>query len=307
MIDPYRIEGPALVNFSGGRSSGMLVNRILDAHAGRPADVRFVFANTGKERAETLDFVAECAERWGVAITWVERDGSQSEGARFREVEYETASRNGEPFAELITERSYLPNSITRFCTVDLKILVARDWMRAQGYTHWTSVVGLRRDEPSRVAKLRARDHKEWDMACPLYDARVTKADVTRFWEAQNFDLRLKAGESNCDLCFFKKPVVRMRIMREHPELAAWWIEQERRIGGRFHAHESGYARTLDNVRRLPLLPMDLDPSDDGLSACGCTDRRVSRPRTCTCRGRRGRGHTLMCVLAREHAGVIHV
>ena len=301
MNDPFRIEGPALINFSGGRSSAMMLRRIHDAHGGRPPpDVHVVFANTGKEREETLDFVRDCAVRWGVDVTWVERDGSQPEGSRFREVEYETASRRGEPFAELITERSYLPNAVERFCTVALKIETARDWMRAQGYTHWTSVVGLRRDEPARVAKLRARDHKEWDMAWPLYDARVTKADVAKFWASQDFDLHLKPGESNCDLCFFKKPVVRMRIMREHPDLAAWWIEQEARIGGRFHANERGYARTLDNVRRLPLLPMDLDPDEGDAIPCGCTDRRAPRPRSCFCRKRRGRGHSLMCVLARE-------
>ena len=91
--------------------------------------------------------MADFAERWGVGIVWVERDGSQPSGARFRETDYEHASRAGEPFAELITERRYVPNAVTRFCTQALKIETARDYMRAQGYERWTSVVGLRRDE----------------------------------------------------------------------------------------------------------------------------------------------------------------
>ncbi|MBL0220253.1 MAG: 3'-phosphoadenosine 5'-phosphosulfate sulfotransferase [Myxococcales bacterium] len=261
-----------------------MLRRILQAHGGAlPADAHVVFANTGKERLETLRFVHECAGRWDVPIRWVERDGSKPSGQRFREVDFKSAARAGEPFADLITERSFLPNGVMRFCTVALKIEVARDFMRSLGYERWVNVVGLRYDEPARVSKVRERDHGEWDVACPLYDARVTESDVLAWWKTQCFDLALRAGEGNCDLCFLKGRVVRERIMRERPDLAAWWIEQERVIGGRFHAHEPGYAATLDRVRRLPMLPMTLDPAaaptdsldtEEGYDArpCGCTD-----------------------------------
>jgi hypothetical protein len=273
MRDPFRIEGPACVSFSGGRTSAMMLRRILDAHGGRlPADVYVLFENTGREREETLRFVADCAERWGVAIRWLERDGSQPSGARFREVEYETASRAGEPFAELVASKRFLPNSVMRFCTVDLKVLVARDFMRSLGHEWWTNVVGLRRDEAARVANVRARKDA-WDVAVPLYDARITSADVAAFWRAQPFGLALEPWEGNCDLCFLKGRSRRERIMRSRPDLVAWWADMEVRTGGRFHAHEPGYAETLARVRRLPLLPMDLDAAAPTEAiACGCTD-----------------------------------
>lgn len=73
MISPYLVEAPALISFSGGRTSAFMLRQILDAHGGTlPADVHVVFANTGKERPETLDFVQECSERWKVRIRWVE-------------------------------------------------------------------------------------------------------------------------------------------------------------------------------------------------------------------------------------------
>ncbi|MEI7608264.1 MAG: hypothetical protein WCJ64_12885 [Rhodospirillaceae bacterium] len=63
--DPYRIAGPALVSFSGGRTSAFMLKHILDAHGGvLPADVRVCFANTGREMLETLNFVEECSRRW---------------------------------------------------------------------------------------------------------------------------------------------------------------------------------------------------------------------------------------------------
>lgn len=62
MSSPYRITGPAVVSFSGGRTSGYMLWHILDAHGGAlPDDVKVVFCNTGKERPETLDFVERCA------------------------------------------------------------------------------------------------------------------------------------------------------------------------------------------------------------------------------------------------------
>lgn len=76
-MSPYQIAGPALISFSGGRTSGYMLRKILEAHGGRlPADVVVGFANTGKERRETLDFVRDCGEHWDVPVVWLEwRDG----------------------------------------------------------------------------------------------------------------------------------------------------------------------------------------------------------------------------------------
>ena len=73
MTNPYKIDGPALISFSGGRTSGFMLWHILDAHNGElPPDVYVTFANTGKEREETLRFVFECQSRWGAKIRWLE-------------------------------------------------------------------------------------------------------------------------------------------------------------------------------------------------------------------------------------------
>ena len=33
-MNPYLIEGPAVISFSGGRTSGYMLKHILDAHGG---------------------------------------------------------------------------------------------------------------------------------------------------------------------------------------------------------------------------------------------------------------------------------
>ncbi len=297
-MNPYRIDGPAVVSVSGGRTSALMLRRILDAHDGHlPPNVHAVFANTGRERPETLDFVRECSVRWGVQIVWLERAGDEPGG--FREVEYETASRNGEPFAELITERKYLPNAVTRFCTHELKVRVIAAWMASREYEAWTNVVGYRADEPHRVAKARARNadgSQDWETVAPLHSDGIRKRDVEAFWAAQDFKLALASWEGNCDLCFLKGRAIRDRITRDRPDLTAWWIEQEQRINARFISSEpGGYTGQLARVRRLPLLPLDLDGNDPESIACNCTDRRAHR--RCTCGKRRGRGHSLRCAV----------
>ena len=107
MKNPYKIEGPALISFSGGRTSGFMLKQIIDAHKGNlPDDIYVVFANTGKEMPETLDFVKDCADKWEIKITWLELDVDynleKEKRLFYKQVNYETASRNGEPFSKLI-------------------------------------------------------------------------------------------------------------------------------------------------------------------------------------------------------------
>jgi hypothetical protein len=276
--NPYVIDGPAMISFSGGRTSALMLRRILDQ--GVQADVHVLFANTGKEREETLDFVHRCAVEWGVGITWLERRPSNT----WIEVTYETASRQGEPFTQLIQERQFLPNPVTRFCTQELKIRVMKKWMLAHGYEHWTNVVGFRADEAHRVARARAGQGKErWDFAFPLYDDGVTSSDVLSLWTggAFGFDLRLDPWEGNCDLCMLKGQAKRRRIMRDRPDLATWWIEAEAEAktsspdGAFFRKDTPSYARLLQ-ISSQPMLPFsdaDLDGrAMDDLGDCTCTD-----------------------------------
>ncbi len=78
MNDPFRITGPTCISFSGGRTSGYMLWRVLQANGGLPDDARVCFANTGREDEATLRFVGDCAEQWGVPITWLEYTGEDA-------------------------------------------------------------------------------------------------------------------------------------------------------------------------------------------------------------------------------------
>lgn len=269
----YRIPGPALISFSGGRTSAYMLHQILQAYGGTlPDDVVVAFANTGKEREETLEFVRECADHWSVPVRWVEWRNNEK---GFEEVTFETASRNGEPFADLIRKKNFLPNAVTRYCTTKLKVETMKKLMLSLGHQHWNNAVGLRYDEGHRVLKQLARNDEgkeRWISVMPLSKAKVTKKDVMAFWSRQNFDLRLMPYEGNCDLCFLKNRAKLQTIMRERPGLADWWIAQETAVspnkpsGGRFG--EESYAALQDQVTRQGFLPF-FDDGDEYDAECG--------------------------------------
>ncbi len=260
MIDPFAFDGPAVVSFSGGRTSAYMLWRIRQAHGGRlPPDIHVVFANTGKERPETLDFVRDVSERWKIHVRWIEwhlihtlqltqpppRWIQQIDARRqgkacvyhspftpvhletFREVSYDTASRAGEPFERLIQWKRFLPNPVTRLCTQHLKVYAMRFF--------------------------------------------ITTSDVMAFWSVQPFDLRLRSDEGNCDLCFMKGTKKLVNLIQRRPDLAPWWVTQEAHTGAAWRSYDRPTYAQLTNKRHAQLsLPIALD--DEDALPCACTD-----------------------------------
>lgn len=285
-MSAYKISGKTVVSFSGGRTSAYMLRQVLGSNDDL-GDLIVTFANTGKEHPATLDFVQECSERWGVPIVWLEyRDDERG----FAIVDYQSASRDGQPFEDLIRKRSYLPNPVTRFCTIDLKIRVIHKYLRMVGCsTEETPVdmmTGIRADEPRRVAKIRHRkttsESKYATMVMPLADAGVGVQDVTDFWKAQPFDLMLptingRTLEGNCDLCFLKGAKQVYSIIASDRKKGEWWARMERTAvsstsvigdGALFRFDRPSYQQMLDYSGTQ----VDMFADQDEALACFCGD-----------------------------------
>ena len=275
--NPFFMQAPCHIAFSGGRTSAYMLRQILDAHGGSlPDGVVAVFANTGKERPETLDFVREIMTRWSVPVVWLEYYSATKR--KYRVVTPETASTKGEPFEDLITKRSYLPNSLMRFCTGELKIMPAERYCKdVLGWKTYTNIIGLRYDEPRRVSRVEARQDVESKIQTimPLSEAKVTKAMIDAYWAASPFDLQLTADQGNCDLCFLKGRAKLETLIKDRPDLADWWIAQEARliskggtVSGRFRKEYTYTQLTIAASEKQLFDPV----IDDELTDCNCTD-----------------------------------
>lgn len=280
MKDPYLITDPAAISFSGGRTSAFMLYKILEAHDGKLPDyVKVLFANTGKEMPQTLDFVQHCSEVWGVEIIWLEarvREGGAGENKYVYEtvvVDHQSASRSGEPFEQLIAARKYLPNPVARFCTAELKVRRIHDYLKGVLPDDHLEYIGIRADEPRRAAKIHNKVSEGRECFCPLVEAGVTKEIVGAFWSAQNFDLDLPNNNGttdwgNCDLCMLKGFSKRLSIIRERPDLADWWADQELQVGGTFRKDTPPYSR----MKMIATDQGRLFEGDDESIPCFCGD-----------------------------------
>lgn len=267
MRSPFLISEPTVISFSGGRTSAYMLWRVLQDNNGLPDEAVVCFANTGKEEEATLKFVHDCETNWNVKINWIEY---LTEDPKFKIVDYETASRNGEPFESLITKKNYLPNTFARFCTQELKIIPITRFMKSLGVEEFVTFVGIRADEPRRVAKMRNnKDIKE----TPLATVGIGVKDVLDFWERQSFNLNTitingNSLLSNCDLCFLKKADHLVSLVIDKPERAIWWANMEKKIGARFNQAHPSYSDMLmfnDKQNRL------FDQDEQSI-ACFCGD-----------------------------------
>lgn len=280
-MSPFKINEPTCISFSGGRTSAYMLYRVLEAHdMSLPSDAVVCFANTGKEDEATLKFVHDCETNWNVPIVWLEyRDAEESKN-RWQIVNYETASRNGEPFEAVIRKKNYLPNPVTRFCTIEMKIRTIANYLLSIGFCEtrsegeYMSWVGIRADEPRRAAKI-PRDRT------PLVTAGIGKEDVGNFWKSQPFDLQLPnfngvTYHGNCDLCFLKGESQTRSLIAEKPERALWWAKMEalalalasKPDGARFRKDRDSYQSMYEfSQNQMPMF----DKADESIP-CFCGD-----------------------------------
>jgi 3'-phosphoadenosine 5'-phosphosulfate sulfotransferase (PAPS reductase)/FAD synthetase len=192
-----------------------MTKRLID----EGGDYLVTFQNTGKELPQTLDFIHECDQRWGLNIVWLE----YRKPASFEVVTYETASRKGEPFDQLLQQRpASIPNQQFRFCTLELKINTLKRYLKSIGIIDYISFNGIRYDEPRRWSKV-----QDQDVELPLVKWRTTKGDVLDWWKQQPFDLKVNEPYGNCDCCFLKGKGKLAIIAKEKPQLFDWWIDKE--------------------------------------------------------------------------------
>ena len=259
-----------LVSTSGGRSSLYMAKRIKDEWSGL-YDLLFMFANTGKEREETLAFEDRCDREWNLGVVWVEAVTHLQPGraCTHRVVSFQTAARKGEPFESVISKYG-IPNMNYLHCTRELKANAIRSYVQSIGWTDYLIAQGMRADEPKRI---KPKEGVIYPLACTW---PMTKLDILDWWKDQPFDLGLKEHQGNCDACHKKSLSKLVRIAQENPSTFDWWREMEKKYGTAGH-NVDGTPRTFFRGHRsasdiveisklLTPLPLAADDADAGCS-----------------------------------------
>jgi hypothetical protein len=216
-----------LISFSGGETSALMTHLLLTKWRDKYADMRVVFANTGQENEATLDFVRRCEQFFGFSAVWVEAvPQAEKLGTAHRVVNYETASRSGEPF-EAVIQKYGVPNSKFSHCTRELKLRPITHWARAQGWAadSYDTAIGVRADEARRRSD-------EPTYVYPLLDwLPLDKPGVNKFWSAQPFRLQLAGYQGNCKTCWKKSNRKLLTLIDENPAQFDFFDRMEREYG----------------------------------------------------------------------------
>lgn len=228
-----KLEKPKIVvSVSGGRTSGMLAY-LIKKDFGRSHDIAYIFANTGREKEETLIFLDQIDRYFKLGIIWVEAEVHHGEriASTHRIVDFATADRAGKTFEEVI--RKYgIPCTKAPHCTREMKGNTIKSAAEAIGFgkygKDYCTAIGYRNDEQSRI-----KQHKI-DSELHFYylnQLGIRKPDVARFWAKMPFDLELKDYEGNCKLCYKKSKRKLMTQLVEHPQDAEWILDMENKYG----------------------------------------------------------------------------
>lgn len=224
-----------VISFSGGRTSAYMTWWLLNEWEDRDNwEMIVVFANTGLEAEGTLFFVDECSNEWNVPIYWVEANIIDENGVPYSEkgwsvghkvVTYETASRNGEPFEQMISMLG-IPSDNAPFCSYQLKRKAIESYVKSINFNDFYIAIGIRHDETSRITFGNRK------VMYPLATLNpVTKRQVSEWWGKQSFDLGIHPDEGNCVNCWKKDfPRLARNVLRI-PQSFEWWETMEKKYG----------------------------------------------------------------------------
>jgi 3'-phosphoadenosine 5'-phosphosulfate sulfotransferase (PAPS reductase)/FAD synthetase len=229
-----------LISFSGGRTSALMAKLLMESPKGYSGEKLVVFANTGKEKEETLEFVDKCDKEFNLNVVWLEAkvNKEKGKGTSYRIVDFKTASRNGEPFEAVISKYG-LPSKLYRHCTRELKEVPIHKYAKKILGKEYKTAIGIRADEPHRIS-----NNKKY--VYPLYTMGFTEEIVRSWWSRQDFDLGIKDYQGNCDICFLKSKRKKLTILSETPELAVWWDKMEQKYNSEFQSK-------FDELRNLSI------------------------------------------------------
>lgn len=204
-----------LISFSGGETSAFMAQWILN-HKKDEYEIICVFANTGQENEETLEFIEKCDKAFNMNLVWVEAviNPKMGEGVRHRIVDYNSASRDGQPFEDAIKKMG-IPNQSAPYCTRDLKLAPIKSYLKSIGWKDYYTAIGIRQDEVDRINS----NYKEKKIYYPLVsEMPMTKPKINFWWNQQKFRLNLKGYQGNCKWCWKKSTNKLLTICVENPE-----------------------------------------------------------------------------------------
>ena len=180
----------------------------------------------------------------------------------------------------------YLPNKISRFCTVDMKIKPIAQWLYDRNLTPCEMRIGFRANEQRRANTMIERVNEDgWEYmkfkigekngrnrwkvlpyrktTFPLIKDGIFKDNIEKFWQGKKVRF---AYANNCVGCFHRNPVFLKHISGKSEKQFDWFIDQEEKNKGTFKSNMN-YKKIKSMLPQLQLFDSDFTECDSGF--CG--------------------------------------
>jgi hypothetical protein len=180
----------------------------------------------------------------------------------------------------------YLPNKISRFCTVDMKVQTIAQWLYDKNMTPCEMRIGFRANEMRRAKNMIERadengmenfkfkvgeknGRNKWkelpyrNTKFPLIEDGIFKDTIEEYWKGKPVRF---AYMNNCVGCFHRSEILLKHMSEKAPKQFEWFAEQEREAKGTFKTGVS-YDKIKNHKTQLDLFDEDFNECDSGY--CG--------------------------------------
>jgi len=255
-----------IVSTSGGLTSMY----VLLSETAKNPDTQGVFANTGQENEETLQFIRNCDREWGLNIIWLESvfDARKGKATTHKIVSFDTAHRGNDLFDEMIKIYG-IPNKAYPHCTRELKNQPIKSFCISNyGRKGYKIAIGIRAEETNRYPK--QGSDNPYRLYYPCIEDGIDKDDIHIFWEDKPVTLKSPNYRNNCKRCYKKSDEKLALIHHENPEFFDHPKMWEKEMGlcgsnkdGTHRVHWSGNRSTEQLIESFPVsidTPKDFRP-----------------------------------------------
>jgi hypothetical protein len=230
-----------MVTVSGGRSSAMTARHIQTHEKYKDFNKVYVFANTGMERPETIQFLKDIETYWEMPLVKVEGVYSNimGVGVGFKIVDWDNINMNALPFSGAIMHKNKgefdgVPNSEAPYCSEMLKTIPCKKLCDdVFGVNNYIKVIGFRKEDmPKRISWAEIREDKK--RIFPLltdFETTIGQKELNSWWETQPFKLNIHGKFGNCELCWKKSNANLVDSIRFGTRFIDWWKKEEIKYG----------------------------------------------------------------------------
>lgn len=181
--------------------------------------------------------------------------------------------------------KNYLPNQITRFCTVDMKVKPIAQWCFENMELPVKMRIGFRANEISRANRMIEREingvenfkfkvgnkngRNKWKelpyrkVEFPLIQDAIFKDTIENFWKDKPVRF---AYQDNCVGCFHRNELMLKHMSNKAEKQFNWFIEMEQKNGCTFKSGIT-YEKIKNYKTQLELFDNDFTDCDSGY--CG--------------------------------------